>query len=165
MQVTTIGHMEHKSFSDMDCSVAQCLDAVGEWWTMLIVRDAFLGVSRFDEFKSRLGISSNILQRRLARLVEAGVLSKVRYCDHPPRDQYRLTEKGRDLWPVLNAMKQWGDRYAAPGGPPLLVVHERCGSVCESVSICSSCGEKISPRELSVTPGPGRSGSDLIPLQ
>ena len=109
--------MERKSFADMDCSVAQCLEVVGEWWSMLIVRDVFLGVSRFDDFQRRLGISRNILQQRLARLVDAGVLARVPYSEHPPRYDYRLTDKGRDLWPVLTAMRQWGDRYARPVGP------------------------------------------------
>src|SRR5206468_3556004 len=87
--------MERKSFSDMHCSVAQCLEVVGEWWTLLIVRDAFLGVTRFDEFQERLGISRNVLNQRLARLVEAGVLIKVPYSEHPPRFDYRLTDRGR----------------------------------------------------------------------
>ncbi len=103
----------------MHCSVAQCLEVVGEWWSMLIVRDVFLGVTRFDDFQERLGISRNILNLRLSRLVEAGVLEKVPYSKHPLRYDYRLTDKGRDLWPVLTAMRQWGDRYAAPDGPPL----------------------------------------------
>ena len=103
----------------MHCSVAQCLEVVGEWWSMLIVRDVFMGVTRFDAFQERLGISRNILNQRLTHLVEMGVLKKVLYSEHPPRYEYRLTDKGRDLWPVLTAMRQWGDKYAAPDGPPL----------------------------------------------
>src|ERR1700690_901646 len=123
--------MARKSFADMDCSVAQCLEVVGEWWTMLIIRDAFLGVTRFEDFQKRLGISRNILQQRLARLVDAGVLKRVPHPEPPPRDDYRLTDKGRDLWPVLTAMRQWGDAYAAPDGPPVKIVHKACGSVSE----------------------------------
>ena len=93
----------------MDCSVAQCLEVVGEWWSMLVVRDCFLGVTRFEDFQRRLGISRNILQQRLKTLVDAGVLVRVPYSEHPPRYDYRLTDKGRDLWPVLTAMRQWGD--------------------------------------------------------
>ena len=119
MQPTILDFVERKSFADMHCSVAQCLEVVGEWWSMLILRDVFLGVTRFDDFQERLGISRNILNQRLNHLVETGVLEKVRYSDHPPRYDYRLTDKGRDLWPVLTAMRQWGDRYAAPDGPPL----------------------------------------------
>ena len=108
--------MQRTSFEDMTCSVAQCLDVVGEWWSLLIVRDAFLGVTRFDDFQARLGISRNILTQRLNRLVDNGVLKRVPYSDHPPRSEYRLTEKGRDLWHVVTAMRQWGDRWAAPAG-------------------------------------------------
>src|SRR5487761_1384304 len=121
--------VERKSFADMHCSVAQCLEVVGEWWSMLIIRDAFLGVTRFDQFQERLGISRNVLNQRLAYLVEHGVLEKVPYSEHPPRHDYRLTSKGRDLWPVLTTLRQWGDKYAAPDGPPLQVVHKSCGKV------------------------------------
>ena len=113
----------------MNCSVAQCLEVVGEWWSMLIVRDAFLGVTRFDDFQARLGISRNILNDRLNHLVDRGVLKRVAYQEHPPRSEYRLTDKGRDLWGVLTAMREWGDAWAAPKGPPLEVVHEACGHV------------------------------------
>src|SRR5437667_11556808 len=107
--------MQRTSFRAMDCSVAQCLEVVGEWWSMLIVRDAFLGVTRFDDFQARLGISRNILNQRLGHLVRAGVLEKIAYQARPTRFDYKLTRKGRDLWPVLTALRQWGDRYAAPG--------------------------------------------------
>ena len=135
--------MERKSFADMDCSVAQCLEVVGEWWTMLIVRDAFLGVTRFEEFQRRLGISRNILQLRLGKLVDTGILQRVPYSEHPPRDDYRLTRKGRDLWPVLTALRQWGDVYAAPDGPPLEVVHDACGEAGAQVLVCGACGEPV----------------------
>jgi DNA-binding HxlR family transcriptional regulator len=154
-QPSTLVGMEHKSFADMHCSVAQCLEAVGEWWSMLIVRDAFLGVTRFAEFQQRLGISRNILNQRLAHLVEHGVLQRVRYSEHPPRDEYRLTAKGRDLWPVLTTMRQWGDRYAAPDGPPLQVVHNSCGKVADAVMTCSGCREDLTVRDLTAVPGPG----------
>jgi DNA-binding HxlR family transcriptional regulator len=155
--------VERKSFADMDCSVAQCLEVVGEWWSMLIVRDVFLGVSRFDDFQKRLGISRNILQQRLARLVEAGVLTRVAYSEHPPRYDYRLTDKGRDLWPVLTAMRQWGDRHAAPAGPPLVVAHKACGSMAEAVLVCGSCGEPIGPRDVEAKPSGGHRGVGLVP--
>ena len=150
--------MERKSFAGMNCSVAQCLEVVGEWWSMLIVRDAFLGVTRFDDFQERLGISRNILNQRLSHLVEAGVLARVPYREHPPRYDYRLTDKGRDLWPVLTSMRQWGDKYAAPEGPPLQVTHKGCGHVSEAVLTCSECGEKIGPRDVRAEPGPGATG-------
>ena len=155
--------MERKSFADMDCSVAQCLEIVGEWWSMLIVRDVFLGVSRFDDFQRRLGISRNILQQRLGRLVDAGVLSKVPYSEHPLRHDYRLTDKGRDLWPVLTAMRQWGDRYAAPQGPPLKVAHKNCGSTAEALLVCGSCHEPIGPRDVEARHSRGHRDSNLVP--
>jgi DNA-binding HxlR family transcriptional regulator len=154
-QLTSLHGMERKSFSGMHCSVAQCLEVVGEWWSMLIVRDAFLGVTRFDEFQERLGISRNILDQRLNRLVETGVLAKVPYSEHPPRFDYRLTDKGRDLWPILTTMRQWGDKYGAPNGPPLLVTHKGCGQVADAVLTCSACGEPIGPRDVRAAPGPG----------
>jgi len=139
----------------MHCSVAQCLEVVGEWWSLLIVRDAFLGCTRFDQFQERLGISRNILHQRLARLVEAGILEKVAYSEHPPRYDYRLTAKGRDLWPVLTTMRQWGDKHAAPNGPPLQVVHKDCGHVSEALLTCSVCGEQIGVRDVRAVSGPG----------
>jgi DNA-binding HxlR family transcriptional regulator len=135
--------VERKSFAGMDCSVAQCLEVVGEWWSMLIVRDIFMGVTRFDEIADRLGISRNILNQRLGHLVEHGVLERIPYSEHPPRYEYRLTGKGRDLWPVLTAMRQWGDRHAAPDGAPLEMVHHDCGSVVDAVMTCSCCGEPL----------------------
>lgn len=139
----------------MHCSVAQCLEAVGEWWSMLIVRDAFMGVTRFDQFQERLGISRNVLNQRLAHLVEAGILVKVPYSDRPPRYDYRLTDKGRDLWPVMTAMRQWGDKHAAPDGPPVQIVHVPCGQVSDAVMTCSHCGEPIGTGNIRAVPGPG----------
>jgi DNA-binding HxlR family transcriptional regulator len=147
--------VERKSFSEMHCSVAQCLEVVGEWWSLLIVRDAFLGVTRFDNFQERLGISRNVLNQRLAHLVEAGVLVKVPYSERPLRHDYRLTDKGRDLWPVITTMRQWGDKHAAPGGPPLQVIHKGCGQISEALPTCSSCGEPIGARDVRAIPGPG----------
>ena len=147
--------MERKSFVSMHCSVAQCLEVIGEWWTMLIVRDAFLGVRRFDDLKARLGISRNVLAQRLMHLVNQGVLEKVPYSEHPPRYEYRLTDKGRDLWPVLTAMRQWGDTWAAPNGPPVVVEHTSCGALVGAVMTCENCGERLGLRDVRVRPGPG----------
>jgi DNA-binding HxlR family transcriptional regulator len=147
--------MERKSFAGMNCSVAQCLEVVGEWWSLLIVRDAFLGVRRFDQFQERLGISRNILSERLGRLVEAGIFDKVSYCERPLRHEYRLTERGRDLWPVITTMRQWGDKHAAPEGPPVQVVHKDCGEVSEAVLVCSECREPVAARDVRALAGPG----------
>jgi DNA-binding HxlR family transcriptional regulator len=155
--------MDRKSFTAMDCSVAQCLEVVGEWWSMLIIRDTFLGVTRFDDFQRRLGISRNILNDRLNTLVDAGVLTRVPYSEHPPRHDYRLTDKGRDLWPVITAMRQWGDRYAAPDGPPMRVTHRACGAVTEAVLVCASCGEALGPRDVEAVRSDGHELAGIMP--
>jgi DNA-binding HxlR family transcriptional regulator len=147
--------MRHKSFADMNCSIAQALEVVGEWWTMLIVRDCFLGVRRFDDFQERLGISRNILTGRLEHLVLHGVLRKVPYRDRPRRFEYRLTEKGRDLWLVVVALRQWGDRWEAEYGPPVVIEHVACRHRTTAVPTCSSCGAHLEARSLRVRPGPG----------
>ncbi|MET0738904.1 MAG: helix-turn-helix domain-containing protein, partial [Acidimicrobiales bacterium] len=103
--------MRRTSFEDMQCSVAQALEVVGEWWSFLIIRDAFLGVNRFGQFQDRLGIARNVLSTRLDALVEHGVLKRVAYQDNPVRHEYKLTEKGRDLWLSLTALREWGDRW------------------------------------------------------
>ena len=162
-QLTNMGNMERKSFAAMHCSIAQCLEVVGEWWSMLILRDAFFGVSRFDEFQDRLGISRNVLNQRLAKLVDAGILVKVPYSQHPPRYDYRLTGKGRDLWPVLTSMRQWGDKHAAPDGPPVLIRHSSCGQISTAVPACSTCGEPMDVGDLQATPGPGDLDGLAIP--
>jgi DNA-binding HxlR family transcriptional regulator len=162
MQPTSVVVVERKSFSEMHCSVAQCLEVVGEWWSMLIVRDAFLGVTRFDRFQRRLGISRNVLNQRLDHLVSAGVFERRPYNQHPVRYDYRLTQKGRDLWPVLTAMRQWGDAHAAPDGPPLVLVHRTCGHVVDAVVTCSACGAPIAAKDVRAVRGPG-AVEDLIP--
>jgi DNA-binding HxlR family transcriptional regulator len=155
--------VQRKSFADMNCSVAQCLEIVGEWWTLLILRDVFLGYSRFDEFESRLGIARNVLTQRLERLVGAGVLERVPYQERPVRHDYLLTDKGRDLWHVVTAMRQWGDRWAAPDGAPVEIVHAGCGEVVDVVPSCSHCGEELSPRNVKARPGPGLRSTPATP--
>jgi DNA-binding HxlR family transcriptional regulator len=128
----------------MHCSVAQALEVVGEWWTLLILRDAFFGFSRFEDFCGRLGISRNILTARLDKLVEAGVLERRPYQEHPPRYDYVLTQKGRELWPVLETLRQWGDRWSPPeGGPPFKLRHETCGEIVHAQLCCDHCGEPL----------------------
>jgi DNA-binding HxlR family transcriptional regulator len=155
--------MRRTSFEDVNCSVAQCLEVIGDWWTMIVIRDVFMGVNRFDELQARTGISRNVLGERLTRLVDDGVLKKVPYQEHPVRYDYRLTEKGRDLWLVLTAMRQWGDRWAAPNGPPVELVHLGCGEHIQVVASCSNCGQQVGPRDVRAVTGPGNDGS-LIPL-
>lgn len=149
--------MRRSSFVDMKCSVAQSLEQVGEWWTLLIVRDALLGVRRFEDFQSRLGIARNILSARLDTLVVHGILERRAYSERPVRHEYVLTEKGRDLWPVMTALRQWGDKWNWDEGDahPVVLVHDSCGHVCESVPHCSECGEEMTLRSIHVEQGPG----------
>lgn len=144
----------------MNCSIAQCLEVVGEWWSLLILRDVFLGIRRFDDIQARLGISRNVLNQRLSRLVDLGVLERIPYQDHPPRYEYRLTDKGRDLWLVITAMRQWGDKWAAPDGPPVEIVHTACDHVSQAVPTCSHCGDPLDARAVRAIPGPGSRDAD-----
>lgn len=150
--------MRGVSLSELHCSVARTLDIVGERWTMLVLRDAFNGVRRFDDFARSLPIARNVLAQRLRTLVEHGVLTRQQYEERPPRYEYRLTDKGRDLYPVLVGMLQWGDRYlAGPGGPPLDLRHRDCGGAVRSAVVCTDCGEPVAPRNArarSAAPAP-----------
>ena len=157
--------MRRTSFEDLNCSVAQCLEVVGEWWSLMVLREVFLGVTRFDDLRSRLGISRNVLTDRLEHLVAHGVLERVPYQQHPVRHDYRLTEKGIDLWPVLTAMRQWGDRHAAPEGPPLELVHKGCGARVQVVEACSNCGEVLHARDVRAVPGPGARDENFPPAE
>lgn len=147
----------------MRCSVAQALEVVGEWWTLLIVRDLLLGVTRFDALQHRLGIARNVLADRLAGLVEAGVVEKARYQEHPERFEYRLTPKGRDLWAVVAALREWGDKWAAPHGVPVQAVHRGCGHVTQVVPACSTCGELLEGQDLQMVVGPGAGDDPVLP--
>ena len=148
--------MLRSDYDGQTCSVARSLELIGERWTILILRDAFLGRRRFDEFQASLGIARNILQARLGRLVDAGIMRRVRYQEHPPRDEYRLSERGLELWPVIVDLLQWGDRHTAgPEGPPVLLRHRDCGGAVDSRRRCESCGAELGPREVEALPGPG----------
>ena len=152
-------------FSEMSCSIARALDVVGERWSLLILRDAFNGVRRFDDFQRGLGIARNILTDRLESLVAHGVIERRPYQKHPPRYEYELTAKGRELYPVLIALRTWGDRYSAgPDGPSVLVRHRDCGGDAVARTVCDRCGEELRPRDMRVTPGPGLHGDEREPV-
>ena len=148
-----------RTYEGQICSVAKSLELIGERWTMLVVREVFLGNRRFDEMAARLGIARNVLTTRLARLVDEGVLEKVRYQERPERFEYRLTEKGIDLWPIMVSLIQYGDRYYAPDGPPLILRHKGCGGRVDAHRICSTCGERLTARAVTAEPGPGMRAS------
>lgn len=143
-------------FGKLNCSVARALEVVGERWSLLIVRDAFYGVRRFEDFQHDLGVARNILTDRLKRLVEQGVLERVQYGERPPRYEYRLTEKGKDLLPVMLTMMRWGDKwYPREMGPPVTFTHS-CGHVTTPTVVCDHCGEELKRRDLQVDPLPIR---------
>jgi DNA-binding HxlR family transcriptional regulator len=144
-----------RTYDNQNCSVARTLELVGERWTLLIIRDAFVGVRRFGDFAERLGVARNVLQDRLERLVDEGILEKVPYQERPVRHEYRLTAKGRDLWPVLVSLLKYGDRHLAPEGPPLVLVHRGCGGEVDDRRICVACGQKLEVGDVKATAGPG----------
>jgi len=142
-----------KSLAFLNCSVANTLDIIGDRWTVLILRDLFMGVRRFEDFHDDLGIARNILSDRLDRLVRAGVVETRRYQEHPARDAYVLTENGKDLVDVLLALWRWGDRWApAPGMEPRHLVHLDCGHVTHAVPSCAHCGGELRRSNLRIEP-------------
>lgn len=137
----------------MPCSVARALDVVGEWWTMLIVRDVLSGWTRFEDLHRRLGIARTVLAARLDRLVENEVLERQQYQDRPPRFEYLPTQKCNDLAPVLVALMQWGDKWAADeDGPPVALVHRTCGSTMSPTYHCDGCGDSIEADDVRLEP-------------
>ena len=145
--------MRWNDLASEECSLARALAIVGDRWTLLILRDAFLKVRRFDDFHARLGIARRILAERLAGLVADGILEKQPYQDRPVRYEYRLTRKGLDLYPVLLTLVQWGDRHCAGAeGPPVLHRHKACGHDFRAVLTCSECGEPVDARGVEARP-------------
>ncbi len=139
------------------CSVARTLSVIGDRWTLMILRDAFLQVTRFDDFQKDLGISRHRLSERLKKLVEDGVLNKVEYQNNPPRFEYRLTKKGVGLYPVLMMMVKWGDEHLDQGkGAPMVYKHEACGHYFKPQLSCSECSEPIGANEVVPELGPGQ---------
>jgi DNA-binding HxlR family transcriptional regulator len=138
-------------FADWPCSIARTVDLIGDWWTPLVLRDAYRGVRRFDDFQRSLGIGRNILTQRLHRLVDEGMLERRPYQEHPPRHDYVLTDKGRDFYPVLAAMMRWGDRWlAGEEGPPVRIRHAPCGYEMHAEVVCSHCREPLALRDMRI---------------
>ena len=147
--------MLKSTYPDQACSIARSLEVVGERWTLLILRDALLGLRRFDEFQESLGVATNVLSKRLERLCDEGLLERRVYHERPLRHEYVLTEKGRALGPAVIMLMKWGDRYyAGEGGPPRLTIHRGCGGEVDDRLRCARCGEQVEFSELAVEPGP-----------
>jgi DNA-binding HxlR family transcriptional regulator len=152
----TIVFMLRNDYENQSCSIAGALEVVGERWSLLIVRNILLGLRRFDELQAQLGIARNVLQTRLTRLQDEGVIERVPYQERPPRYEYMLTDKGLDLWPIIVALMQWGDRYTPPeNGPAVLIEHRGCGGAVDAHRICERCGTRLRARDAVGRPGPG----------
>ncbi len=155
--VVAVGLPDDLADHDPTCSIAASLDIVGARWTILILRDSFRGLRRFDELRRDLDIPRAVLSDRLRKLVDGGVLTRRRYQEHPPRDEYRLTAMGMQLSPILVALMQWGDRWlSGPDGPPTLLVHEPCGTEVDLGFHCATCSTDFTPTDIASRPGPGR---------
>ena len=146
--------MRRKSFGNMQCPIARSLERVGEWWSILILRDAFLGLTRFDQFQESLGIAPNILTRRLKTLVEAGLLERRRYSARPPRNEYVLTQAGRDFRPVLWALLAWGNKHFAPEGASVVIVDSQTGEQADPVVVDRNSGRLLTEPGFRSAAGP-----------
>lgn len=148
--------MTRTDTSGWPCTIARSADVLGDGWNLLVMRQACLGTRRFEEFQRVLGIGRNILTIRLNRLVDEGLLARVEYQQRPVRHEYRLTDKGRDVYPILAAMAAWGDRWlTGPEGTPLVLHHTDCNHDMHAVVVCSECAEPLDVREVQATAGPG----------
>ncbi len=146
--------MRHKNFGNMQCPIARGLERVGEWWSILILRDALHGLTRFDEFRKSLDIAPNMLTRRLGALVEAGLLERRRYSERPPRDEYLLTQRGRDFRPVLLALLAWGNKHFAPEGVSAFLVDAETGATADPVMVDRLSGRPLTEPDFKLVPGP-----------
>jgi DNA-binding HxlR family transcriptional regulator len=144
-----------RTYDDQVCSIARTLELVGERWSLLVIRDVFLGKRRFDELQESLGVARNVLSDRLSRLVNAGILERVRYQKRPERHEYRLTDRGRELNVALLSLMHWGDRHLAPAGAPRIAEHAGCGGRAVERLVCSDCGAVLAAGDIQVRPGPG----------
>jgi|SRR5580692_11519613 DNA-binding HxlR family transcriptional regulator len=149
--------MQRTSFGEMDCPIARSLERVGEWWSILILRDAFQGLTRFDQFQESLGIAPNMLARRLKGLVESGLLARARYQERPARFEYVLTELGRDFRPVLWTLLSWGNRHFAPEGAAVQIIDAATGEVAEPMLVDRNSGKTLTTPQFRAAPGPAAS--------
>jgi DNA-binding HxlR family transcriptional regulator len=144
-----------RTYDEQVCSIARVLEVIGDRWTLLILRDAFGGLRRFQEFEQSLGLSKHVLSERLERLVEEGLLERRRYQERPERYEYRLTEKGRGLWKVFLQLTLWGDEhYPAEGGRVRINLHRGCGGEIDDRFHCERCGEELEREDLELVFGP-----------
>lgn len=147
--------MHRANLADLPCSLARTLHIVGEWWTLLVLRDVCFGWNRFDEIHEHLGIARNILKARLDTLLEQGMVERSQYQERPDRFDYVPTDKAIDLVPALLALVAWGDRWTAHDGPPVIFSHRTCGHDTVANVVCSACAQELSREDIDFRPGPG----------
>lgn len=143
--------MKRKSYNEMPCPIAQCLEHIGEWWSLLIIRDAFRGLKRFDEFQKSLGIAPNILTRRLNDLVDSGILERQNYGESTKRYEYVLSQQGKDLYPLIVAMFTWGDKHSAPKGIKSQFINIKTGKIAEPILIDKKTGQEMTLGDYEAT--------------
>jgi DNA-binding HxlR family transcriptional regulator len=148
-----------RTYDNQNCSIARALETIGERWTLLILRDAFLGTRRFDDFQRSLGIARNVLTVRLKSLTDEGLLERRRYQERPERFEYRLTAKGIDLWPVLFTLMRFGDKHVLEGMPPTTVEHRECGTAIDDHMCCPVCAVQVGPHDVVARRGAGVSSA------
>ncbi|TDC97078.1 helix-turn-helix domain-containing protein [Actinomadura sp. 7K507] len=144
-----------RTYESQNCSIARSLEVIGDRWTLLVIRSAFEGIRRFDDFQDALGVARNVLTDRLNRLCDEGIMRRVPYQERPERYEYRLTRKGVELWPAMMTLLMWGDRHYAPEGPPLIIAHLGCDGTLTPHFTCSACGTPLGPSDVEPRPGPG----------
>lgn len=154
--------MQKANLAALPCSLARGLQIVGEWWTLLVLRDICFGVRRFEEIHDHLGIARNILAARLDTLAEHGMVERRRYRTHPDRYEYHPTEMASDLVPAILALVAWGDRWVSPDGPPMLFTHQTCGHDTVATVVCSHCGQPLTHGDIALHVGAGADGSSTL---
>jgi DNA-binding HxlR family transcriptional regulator len=148
--------MRWDEIQDIPCSIAKSLAVIGDRWTLLIIRDCFLGTKRFDDFQKQIGVTRHVLSDRLNKLVEAQVLQKIEYQNKPTRYEYRLTQMGIDIFPIIISLAQWSNKWIlAEDEVPIVYKHLKCDTITHAVMGCSNCGEELNPRDILPVFGPG----------
>lgn len=156
--------MKRKNFEHLECPLAYALGIVGEWWSLLIIRDLFYGINTFSDLEKDLGIAKNILSDRLAGLEAERVVEKKAYSQKPLRHKYVLTDKGKDLFPVIMSMVAWSQKWEPRDKPAILFRHGPHGHLMDARLTCAQCGEAITPRSIRPVPGPGAQNPGALPL-
>lgn len=156
--------MRKENFKHLECPLARSLDIIGEWWSLLIVRDLFYGINTFDLICADLGIARNILTDRLKKLVDRGIIEKHEDMTKPRGMAYRLTQKGKDLFPIIMALAAWGNKWESPDGPPIIFRHMPEGHPIQPLLICKQCGKPIAAKNILAEKGPGVSRQAALPL-